>query len=419
MHERREAEHPVIYIDPAPARPPFSAPLVPRYLPAHSAFAFPTSTLDLRLSTPPVTRHLYVHIPFCPKVCPYCSFYKEASDRNKTQPFLDAVLRELEMRCAEGCELQPHTIFFGGGTPSALTVRQMEYLLGGLRDRLDLSELVEWTLEMNPATVSLEKAQLLRQLGVNRVSLGVQAWDAPTLETLGRVHTADQARRSYALLREAGFDNINLDHIFGVPGQSREAWVDTLRQTLALRPDHISAYNLTYEEDTEFMRKFQSGEFTQDADADADLFEQTADLLAAAGFEPYETSNFAKPRRRCVHNLAYWRAQDYLGLGPSAFSTIGERRWSNVRDTAAYTQRILEGEFPADFHEPVSPALRRTESIAFGLRTSDGIERSWLQPWGERVEELTSLGLIATLDERVILTRRGRLLADSVAGEFI
>ena len=366
-----------------------------------------------------MTRHLYVHIPFCPRVCPYCSFYKEASDRNKTQPFLDAVLRELDMRRDEGIALRPHTIFFGGGTPSALTVAQMEYLLGGLRGRLDLSELAEWTLEMNPATVSLEKAKLLRDLGVNRISMGVQAWDAPTLETLGRVHTADQSRHSYAVLREAGFDNVNLDHIFGVPGQSPEAWRDTLRQTIALQPDHISAYNLTYEEDTEFMRKFQRGEFAQDPDADADLFEQTADLLAAAGYEPYETSNFSRPGRRCAHNLAYWRGHDYLGLGPSAFSTVGEHRWSNVRDTAAYTQRILAGEFAADFHEPVSPELRRRESIAFGLRTSDGVERAWLQPWGARVDELASLGLISTVGERVVLTPKGRLLADSVAEVFV
>jgi oxygen-independent coproporphyrinogen-3 oxidase len=282
-----------------------------------------------------------------------------------------------------------------------------------------LSDLVEWTLEMNPATVSLEKAALLRELGVSRISMGVQAWDAPTLETLGRVHSAEQARHSYAVLREAGFANINLDHIFGVPGQSPEAWVDTLRQTIALQPDHISAYNLTYEEDTEFMRKFQSGEFSQDAEADADLFEQTADLLAAAGYEPYETSNFARPNRRCLHNLAYWRGFDYLGLGPSAFSTVGDRRWSNVRDTAAYTERILAGDFAADFHEPVSAELRRRESIAFGLRTADGVEREWLQPWGPRVDELSSLGLISTVGERVVLTRKGRLLADSVAEEFV
>ncbi len=364
-------------------------------------------------------RHLYVHIPFCPKVCPYCSFYKEASDRNKTQPFLDAVLRELELRQDEGALLQPHTIFFGGGTPSALTVPQMEFLLGGLRERLELSELTEWTLEMNPATVSIEKARLLRELGVNRISMGVQAWDAPTLETLGRVHSADQARHSYAVLREAGFDNVNLDHIFGVPGQSREAWVETLRQTIALRPEHISAYNLTYEEDTEFMRKFQSGEFMQDAEADADLFEQTADLLSGAGYEPYETSNFARPGRRCAHNLAYWRGHDYLGLGPSAFSTVGERRWSNVRDTAIYTQRILASEFAADFHEPVSAERRLSESIAFGLRTADGVDRASLQPWTDRVAELSSLGLISTVGERVVLTRKGRLLADSVAEAFV
>ena len=213
---------------------------------------------------PPV-EHLYVHIPFCPKVCPYCSFYKEASDRNKTAAFLDAVLLELDQQTAvltaAGRALRPVTIFFGGGTPSALSTPQLEYLLGGLRDRLDLSALAEWTLEMNPATVSLEKARTLRALGVNRVSMGVQSWDPGLLLTLGRVHTADQARRSYAILREAGFDNVNLDLIFAVPGQTRATWLASLRETIALAPEHVSAYNLTYEEDTEFLRRFEAGEF--------------------------------------------------------------------------------------------------------------------------------------------------------------
>lgn len=160
--------------------------------------------------------HLYVHIPFCPKVCPYCSFYKETTDRNKTQAFLDALLRELDARGP----LRPRTIFFGGGTPSALSTPQLNYLLTGLRARLDLSQLSEWTLEMNPATVSLEKARALRDLGVNRISMGVQSWEPALLLTLGRVHSAEQARRSYEILREAGFINVNLDLIFGIPGQT-------------------------------------------------------------------------------------------------------------------------------------------------------------------------------------------------------
>jgi oxygen-independent coproporphyrinogen-3 oxidase len=269
-------------------------------------------------------RHLYIHIPFCPKVCPYCSFYKEASDRNKTQAFLDALLVELDRRLRD-IACRPETVFFGGGTPSALTVKQLQYLLTGLRERLDLSELKEWTLEMNPATVSLEKAQMLRGLGINRVSMGVQSWHPAMLERLGRVHSAEQAQRSFELLRKAGFTNLNLDFIFGVPGQSADIWEQTLEKTIQLNPEHISAYCLTYEEDTEYFRKFQRGEFSQNVQQDAAFYETTMSMLEAAGYRQYEISNYAKPGHECLHNLAYWHGNDYLGLGPSAFSTIGQR----------------------------------------------------------------------------------------------
>ena len=371
-----------------------------------------------------MVRHLYVHVPFCPRVCPYCSFYKEASDRNKTSRFLDAVLRELDawQARAAGDEqtLQPRTIFFGGGTPSALSTPQLEHLLGGLRDRLDLRALDEWTLEMNPATVSLEKARVLRSLGVNRVSMGVQSWEPSLLEVLGRVHSAEQARRSYDILREAGFANVNLDLIFGVPTQTRTQWERSLAETVALAPEHISAYNLTYEEDTEYFRRFVSGELTQDVEADADLFEATADILAGAGYDPYEISNFARPGRECAHNLAYWQGSDYLGLGPSAFSTVGEHRWANVRDTAAYNDRVYAGVVATDFTEAVPPGLRRAESIAFGLRTNRGVAAETLLPWREQVAEFESLGLVETTPtDRVLLTRKGRLLADTVAEAFV
>ncbi len=365
-------------------------------------------------------RHLYVHIPFCPKVCPYCSFYKETSDRNKTGRFLDAVLLELDQQAAVLPPLRPRTIFFGGGTPSALSTPQLEYLLTGLRARLDLSDLTEWTLEMNPATVSLEKAVLLRSLGVNRVSMGVQSWEPQLLAVLGRVHSAEQARRSYEILREAGFDNVNLDLIFGIPTQTPEQWRRSLAATVALGPEHISAYNLTYEEDTEFFRRFVKGELTQDTEADAALFELTADTLAAAGYEPYEISNFSRPGRECFHNLAYWQAADYLGLGPSAFSTVGERRWSNVRDTAAYNDRVHAGEAAVDFEEAVPAAMRQAEAIAFGLRTNRGVAAETLRPWDEQVAEFEALGLLhTTVAKRVLLTRKGRLLADTVAEAFV
>ena len=315
--------------------------------------------------------------------------------------------------------IRPRTIFFGGGTPSALSTPQLEYLLGGLRARLDLSDLREWTLEMNPATVSVEKAELLRSLGVNRVSMGVQSWEPQLLAVLGRVHSAEQARRSYEILREAGFENVNLDLIFGIPTQTPAQWEHSLRETIALQPDHISAYNLTYEEDTEFFRRFSSGELSQDIDADASLFEMTADTLANAGYEPYEISNFARPGRECLHNLAYWEGADYIGLGPSAFSTVGTDRWANVRDTARYNDLIHAGKPAADFYEEVPAAMRGAESIAFGLRTNRGVAAKALLPWREQVAEFETLGLLQTAGSRVLLTRKGRLLADTVAEAFV
>ena len=250
--------------------------------------------------------HLYVHIPFCPKVCPYCSFYKEASDRNKTRSFLDAVLAEADRHAAQ---LRPQTIFFGGGTPTALSTSQLEYLISGLRERVDLSNLQEFTVEMNPATVSLEKAALLRKLGVNRVSMGVQSWDPGLLATLGRVHSVRQARRSYEILREAGFENINLDLIFGVPGQTREQWRGSLEETLALEPNHISAYCLTYEEDTEYFLRMSRGEYQPDESLDADLFEMTIDTLEAGGFCQYRDFELfeAGPRMPAQSRLLAWR----------------------------------------------------------------------------------------------------------------
>lgn len=359
-------------------------------------------------------RHLYVHIPFCPKICPYCSFYKEASDRNKTQRFLDAVLTELDA-AQKVYDIQPETIFFGGGTPTALSTKQLNYLLENLRSRLDLSQLREWTLEMNPATVSLEKATRLRELGVNRVSMGVQAWDEATLRTLGRVHSSEQAHRSYQILREAGFTNINLDLIFGTPGQNAEVWFSNLQRTIELKPNHISAYCLTYEEDTDFFQRFQSGEFHQDDNADADLYEGSIEMLESADYTQYETSNYAQPGYECEHNMAYWLGKDYLGLGPSAFSTVGENRWKNLPDTSVYCQLIESCGEAKSFHESVTPEIHQSELVAFGLRTNRGVELSQLEMHLQQIDRLTSDGFLTQSSNRIFLTKQGRLVADSVA----
>lgn len=185
----------------------------------------------------PLIRHLYFHIPFCPKLCPYCSFYVEVGAKNKTTAFLDALLREVE---SHATTMRPRTIYFGGGTPSALSVEQLDYLLSGLRQRLDLTELEEWDFEANPATVRAEKAALLKEQGITRLSLGVQSWDDGLLKTLGRIHDAAQAEQTFGVLREAGFRNLNIDLMFAIPGQTPAQWEETLARTIALGPEHVS-----------------------------------------------------------------------------------------------------------------------------------------------------------------------------------
>ena len=369
-------------------------------------------------------RHLYFHIPFCPKLCPYCSFYVEVGAKNKTRGFLDALLTEVD-RAAEKYALKPETIYFGGGTPTSLLTAQLEYLLGGLRTRLDLSALREWTVEANPATVPAEKARVLRDAGVTRISLGVQSWSDALLKTLGRVHTAAQAERTYELLRATGFPAINLDLMFAVPGQTPSQWRATLEKTIALNPEHISSYCLTYEEDTDYFRKLTGGEYRQDDERDAQLFEGTMDTLAAAGFSQYEISNYARSDsdsqtgHESVHNRADWLGADYLGFGPGAFSTVGLSRWENIRDTAGFTRRMLAGESVAGFREELTPRTRAGEIAAFRIRTSEGIPRPELSPWADAIAAFEKIALLEEASGNLRLTRRGKLLADSVAEAFV
>lgn len=363
-------------------------------------------------------RHLYFHIPFCPKLCPYCSFYVETGSQNKTTRFLDALLREVEVAQVT-YDLQPETVYFGGGTPSALTCEQLEYLLGGLRDRLDLGGLREWTFEVNPATVRADKARVLRDAGVSRISLGVQSWDNGLLKMLGRIHDADQAVKTYDVLRAAGFANINIDLMFAVPGQTLTQWQATLDRTIELQSDHVSSYCLTYEEDTEYFRQLQLGTFRQDDDRDADLFEMTIDRLTAAGLGHYEISNYARPGFESIHNFAYWRGKDYLGFGPSAFSTVGLRRWQNVPDSAAYMDRVRAEESATSFTEELTAEMRAGEIAAFAVRTREGIATDSLERWSKEMQEFHELGFLENRGDRTILTRRGKLMADSVAEAFV
>ena len=363
-------------------------------------------------------RHLYVHIPFCARICPYCAFYKDLLDRSQTWRFCEAVSRDLDQQRTHFA-ISPETIYFGGGTPTALTTAQLEFLLEGFRRRFDLSSVEEWTIESNPGSVSARKAALLRNLGVTRISLGVQSWDEKLLKLLGREHSAQQAERSFHLLRIAGFSNINIDLMFGLPGQTIEQWRLTLEKTIALQPEHISAYCLTYEEDTEFFLRYAHGEFRQDADMDGEFFEMAMSILEDAGYEHYEISNYARSGFSSVHNRAYWLGKDYLGIGPSAVSTVGMRRWQNVCDYRSYIERALAGESPCASSENLTHEMKRMERIALSLRTRDGIRTSDLKRFTQQTNEFIALGLLQKSNGNFVLTRKGKALADSVAEAFL
>ena len=366
-------------------------------------------------------RHIYVHIPFCARICPYCAFYKDLLDRSQTSRFCEAILRELETHESHRRTgdrrsfLRPSTIYFGGGTPTALNITQLELLLRGFHERLELSELVEWTIEANPGSVSARKAALLKKFGINRISLGVQSWDDELLKLLGREHNAQQATESFRTLRNAGFTNINIDLMFGLPGQTADQWCATLEKTIGLQPEHISTYCLTYEEDTEFFLRHARGEFRQDPEADADFFEMTMEILNDAGYEQYEISNYARRGFESVHNRAYWLGKNYLGIGPSAVSTIGMQRWQNVCDYRTYIERLFSNQCPRQSMENLTHEMKRTERIALGLRTRDGISSSELKPFAQKTIDLIALGLLQHSNGNFALTRKGKVLADSVA----
>jgi oxygen-independent coproporphyrinogen-3 oxidase len=389
--------------------------------------------------------HLYVHVPFCAAKCNYCGFYSEAGSAAKMGDYVDAVLAELGGFAGQ---LAPRTIFFGGGTPSLLPAALMRRILEGLRQSVSLKGVTEWTVECNPATVSSEKAKLFREFGVNRISMGVQALDDESLKTLGRVHSVKSAIASYGKLREAGFDNINLDLMFGLPGQTLAHWRRTLGEAIALQPEHFSTYCLILEEDTHFWSLLQNGSIKPDDELELAMYETAMEMLAAAGYRQYEISNFAKPNRPCAHNIAYWEGKDYLGLGPSACSTVGGRRWQNIPDIDSYiegirSRRPSRGErrdaAPADVGEPkaepsggervqpvvifeevLTPELRAAERAAFGMRMNAGVPAELVTGrWDKEIAELLSAELVQWRDNRLQPTKRGILFADEVAAQFV
>lgn len=363
-------------------------------------------------------RHLYVHVPYCHRICPYCSFYKHLPGEGGLGTYADALLAEARWWSQSQVPLALETVYFGGGTPTLLSRSVLGRLLPELAQVLDFSAVTEWTMEVNPRTITPDKAAVMRQAGVTRTSLGVQAWDQATLTTLGRDHAPEEAEEAWHLLRAAGFPVVNLDLMFSVPGQSLQTWQETLERTVALKPDHVSAYNLTYEEDTEFFEKCRTGQYAVEEDRDEACFAAAIKTLGSAGLEHYEISNYSRPGFESRHNQSYWAGEDYAGLGPGAVSTVHGQRFKNIENTTLWQQGALAGRLLRTEQETISPDKWLCERLALGLRTRQGLPESWLAGASEAVARLLEEGLIQQESGQIRLTHRGKFVADGVASHL-
>ena len=371
---------------------------------------------------------LYIHVPFCRSRCHFCAFYLEIYRDDRAQSFLTALSREMQLHVAQqplgGRRLD--SVYFGGGTPTALRTEDLCDILSGVRTNFGLTRDAEITIEAHPDTVAVEGLRALSAAGFNRISFGVQSLDEKELTQIGRPVLSDTTHKAVASARQAGFTNINLDLMYGLPGQTLDSWLETVDHALALEPTHLSCYALTVENNTRLIVDIRRGtrdnpeELLQNA-----MEDEAARHLAGAGFHHYEISNYSRPGYTCRHNRLYWENGEYLGMGPSAQSYLAGDRFGNIDDLDAYEDRLANGVLPIVDRESLGVEQRRREAVVFGLRLIDGVPTASLpiheeqRDWTEKVTRLIDDGYLETAGDRVKLTATGRRFADSIAVDLL
>lgn len=369
----------------------------------------------------------YVHVPFCAAKCGYCDFHSVVAGPVEMAGVIDAMRLELDRQIGQP-RLSVQTVFIGGGTPTVLPPELLADLLKHIRSVL-IQEPAEFTVEANPASLDPGKAALLRGAGVNRISLGAQSFQDYELKILGRIHSADDIADTVRLVQRAGFEHLNLDLIFGIPGQDLLSWKESLHRAIELGVDHISCYSLTYEPGTPMYRRLHSGEIQSlTEDEDTELYLAAIDTLVAAGFEHYEISNFARPSCECRHNLGYWHAQGGVGIGPAAASYMGGRRWRNIPDLKQYCEHIQAGQSPVESEEMLEQYGRAGELAMLQLRLIRGLDCRFFQEvtgldphdlFADAITRYVAAGMLTADQHHIALTRQGLLLADSIMADFL
>jgi len=370
---------------------------------------------------------LYIHVPLCISRCRYCDFYKETPDRWLGDGYF---LECLELELARLPEaFAPDTVFIGGGTPTALEPERYAAMIDLIRRRIDLSNVVEFSSEANPGTLTPEKLSVMKAGGINRVSIGVQSFNDKALRMLGRIHSAEQAVQGYRMLRDAGFDNVNIDLIQSIPDMTPEDVLDDARKVVELGPEHIAYYNLIYEPGTPMTRARDAGRIIPPGDdEEADNYFAVRNLLQEAGYGQYEISNFSRPGKQCLHNILYWQGGEYFGCGPSAHSHWHGRRFGNIHSLRDWCSRLKNGACPYDEIETLPPPEKARETLVMWLRMTEGVDLAEFKSLtghdidelcGGSIEHFIAEGLLERSGFRLRLSPKALFVCNSVFSELV
>ena len=372
---------------------------------------------------------LYLHIPYCLHKCGYCDFNSHPENQAEAEVYISALLAEIDHYAVKLKEKKVPTVFFGGGTPTILPPDHLDKILGRVKNRFDLTQNCEISIEANPATVECETLEQIRLSGFNRISIGVQSFDAEELKLLERVHSQEEIHTTVDRARQAGFNNLSLDLMFSLPGQSPEKWKSHLQQAVNKKPDHLSAYGLTIEPATSFFKMQERGLLQlPHEDIQLEMLETTIGFLQSAGYEHYEISNYAKPGYECQHNLNYWNNGEYLGLGAGASSYLNGERFKNINLPSRYIREVQVGGTAVESTERLEPLHAMGETIMLGLRQLKGIsienfenrfQVSFNTVYGKVLAPLLEERLITLNQNRMALSRKGLFIADSVILKFL
>ena len=372
---------------------------------------------------------LYIHVPFCAQKCYYCDFNSYKINSNQKKEYLINIEREMKFYKEEFKDKCFNTVFFGGGTPSILTVSELKELVNNINENFNIKNDAEITIECNPGTINREKLEAMKKMGINRLSIGLQATQNYHLKSIGRIHTYEEFEKNYYDALDIGFENINIDLMYALPNQKTQEWKDTLDKIIKLNPSHISAYSLILEEGTKLYDMYQNKEFELlDEDTDINMYNYTIDTLKRHGYNQYEISNYSKENLECKHNIIYWKCDNYLGLGPGASGFIGDTRYSNIEDICEYNKCIMQNIRPVSEEIELTKKDKIEEFIFMGLRMNEGInidvfkerfDTDFYDIYQEVMDKLIKRELVRFDGKNISLTQKGREISNSVFIEFL